>query len=289
MKALTKYLICLRHKIQDAISPFNPVGIVRHLWKYKDLIRHMARREVLVIYRGTFGGLAWSIINPLLMLGIYTFVFGVIFRARWDNSPDDNRAVFALTLFLGLITFMIFAEVINAAPTLILRNVNYVKKVVFPLEILPIITLISSLVNGLLSLIPLLLGLLLLRQPIHLTMLLLPLVWLPLVLLTLGGAYFLASLGVFVRDLAAAVTVITTMLRFICPIFYPISRVPENLRIFMQVNPLSIIVEDARRVFLWGQWPDWKWFFFSFAISFAIWVLGFFWFMRTKKAFADVV
>ena len=274
---------------ESVIGFFNPVRIVAHLWKYRDLIRQLTWREVVGRYKGSFIGLGWSFIQPLIMLFVYTFVFSVIFKARWGVESDEGKATFALALFMGLITFSIFSEVANSAPSLVLGNANYVKKVVFPLEILPFVRLLSALINAVFSLGVLFVGILIFNHFIHWTALLLPLIWLPMMMFTLGCGYFLASLGVFVRDMGAVIGVLTTMLFFLTPIFYPISAVPEPFRIFCRVNPIAIFVEDARRVVLWGLFPDWPWFFFGMVLSVAVLIIGFVWFMKSKKAFADVI
>ena len=274
---------------ESVIGFFNPVRIVAHLWKYRDLIRQLTWREVVGRYKGSFIGLGWSFIQPLIMLFVYTFVFSVIFKARWGVESDEGKATFALALFMGLITFSIFSEVANSAPSLVLGNANYVKKVVFPLEILPFVRLLSALINAVFSLGVLFVGILIFNHFIHWTTLLLPLIWLPMMMFTLGCGYFLASLGVFVRDMGAVIGVLTTMLFFLTPIFYPLSAVPEPFRIFCRVNPIAIFVEDARRVVLWGLFPDWPWFFFGMVLSVAVLIIGFVWFMKSKKAFADVI
>jgi lipopolysaccharide transport system permease protein len=268
---------------------FNPLKIAAHLWQYRDLIRQLAWREVTGRYRGSFVGMGWSFIQPLVMLLVYTFVFSVIFKARWGVEANEGRAAFALTLFMGLITFNIFAEVVNSAPALVLANVNYVKKVVFPLEVLPLVRLASALINAAFNLGVLFGGLLIVNHSVFRTALLLPLIWLPLISFTLGCGYLLASLGVFVRDIGTAIGVFTTMLFFLTPVFYPISAVPEGLRVVFRINPLAIFVEDARRVVLWGRLPDWPWFFFGLLLSVAVLIFGFLWFMKSKKAFADVL
>jgi lipopolysaccharide transport system permease protein len=274
---------------ESAIVFFNPVRIAVHLWKYRDLIRQLTWREVVGRYKGSFIGLGWSFIQPLIMLCVYTFVFSVIFKARWGVESGEGEAAFALALFMGLITFSIFSEVANSAPSLVLGNANYVKKVVFPLEILPLVRLFSALINAVFSLGVLFVGSLIFNHFIHWTALLLPLIWLPMMLFTLGCGYFLSSLGVFVRDIGTVIGVLTTMLFFLTPIFYPISAVPEPFRIFCRINPIALFVEDARRVVLWGLFPDWLWFFFGMALSVAVLIAGFVWFMKSKKAFADVI
>jgi lipopolysaccharide transport system permease protein len=244
---------------------------------------------VLQRYKGSYLGLVWGFVQPLFMLAVYTFVFSVIFEAKWGIKAAEGRLAFAMALFVGILTFGIFGDVANAAPGLILGNVNYVKRVIFPLEILPLVKLLETLVHSLFGVGVLLVGLILARHPLNWTLILLPLAWLPVLLFSLGWGYFLSSLGVFIRDVGATVGIIVTMLFFLSPIFYPISAVPESLRIFLQVNPIAIFVEDARRVVLWGQLPDWPWFFSGLVLSTVVFVLGFIWFMRSKNAFADVM
>jgi lipopolysaccharide transport system permease protein len=289
MQKMAESIKTISPKGESVTGFFNPVRIVAHLWKYRDLIRQLTWREVVGRYKGSFIGLGWSFIQPLIMLFVYTFVFSVIFKARWGVESDEGKAAFALALFMGLITFSIFSEVANSAPSLVLGNANYVKKVVFPLEILPFVRLLSALINAVFSLGVLFVGILIFNHFIHWTALLLPLIWLPMMMFTLGCGYFLASLGVFVRDMGAVIGVLTTMLFFLTPIFYPISAVPEPFRIFCRVNPIAIFVEDARRVVLWGLFPDWPWFFFGMVLSVAVLIIGFVWFMKSKKAFADVI
>lgn len=269
---------------------FNPILVIRHLWRYKDLIRQLTGREVALRYKGSFLGVGWSFVQPVMMLAVYTFVFSVVFKARWGIAQaDGGSGGFALALFIGLITYGIFAEIATSAPHLVLQNTNYVKKVVFPLEILPVVRTLSILINSLFSLVILLGGLLLLRHGVAWTFLLLPLVWLPLVLFSLGCGYFLASLGVFIRDVGTFVGVLTTMLFFLTPIFYPIEAVPERFRIFIGVNPLAVFVENARKVAVWGMLPDWKAYVAATVFATVFFLIGFVWFMKSKRAFADVL
>jgi len=286
---MTNKIMKISSKGDHILKFLNPVQIILHLWQYRDLIRQLTWRDVMGRYKGSFVGLGWSFIHPLLMLCVYTFVFSVIFKARWGVNPDETRASFALALFMGLITFGIFSEVINSAPGLVLANANYVKKVVFPLEILVTVKLLSALINALFSLIILLTGTAFVQGIIHWTVIILPLVWLPIIMFTLGCGYFLASLGVFIRDISATIGILTTMLFFLTPIFYPINAVPEQFRFILRLNPISIFVEDSRKAVLWGLFPDWNWFIGGLIFSLLIWILGFIWFMKSKRAFADVI
>lgn len=267
----------------------NPFLIITHLFGHRNLVKQLVKRELIVRYKGSFLGIGWSFIQPLFMLLVYTFVFSVIFKAKWGVNPNEGRGEFALALFAGIITFGIFSEIVNAAPSMIMSNANFVKKVVFPLEILPFVKILSAVVNGFLGLLVLFVGFFYIHHYLPWTVLLVPLAWFPLILFSLGCAYFLASLGVFIRDLEAAVPIITTMLFFLTPVFYPASAVPERFRIFCMVNPLAIFVEDARRVILWELLPDWKLFSIGLGVSLILCILGFVWFMKSKNAFVDVI
>lgn len=268
---------------------FNLFQIIIHLWQYRDLIMQLTRQEVISRYKGSFIGLGWAVIHPLLMLSVYTYVFSILFAARWHQEPGDFNTPFVLILFIGLITFQLFSEVINAAPSLVLNHVNYVKKVVFPLEILIIIKCLGTLINALFSLSAFILVFLMLMQFLHWTILLLPIVWLPMIFFTLGCGYFVSSLGVFIRDLNSSVSILTTMLLFMTPVFYSNHAVPEKFRFFYQINPIAIFINISRRVVLWGLLPDWPIFFLGLICSILIFVLGFVFFMKSKKGFADVM
>ncbi|MDM8515104.1 ABC transporter permease [Desulfobacterales bacterium HSG16] len=282
--------ILVRTSASEPISKFiNPMGIWLHLWSYRNLIRQLTWREVTGRYKGSFIGLGWSFIHPLVMLCVYTFVFSTIFKSRWGILSDEGTSAFAFTLFMGLISFHIFAEVVNAAPNLILANVNFVKKVVFPLEILPVVSFLSALIHSIFSLLILFAGIVISGNFLSWTVLLLPVVWLPLFFTTLGCGFALASLGVFIRDLSASAGIMTTILFFLTPIFYPITAVPESFKIICMLNPLAAFVENARKVVLWGMTPQWQAYLVGLAFSLFVLSLGFAWFMKSKSAFADVV
>lgn len=233
-------------------------------------------------------GLLWSFFNPILMLAVYTFVFSVVFKARWAGG-SDSKTEFALALFAGLMVFNLFSECVNRAPNLVLGNVNYVKKVVFPLEILPVISLGSSVFHLLVNLFVWLVFYLIFFGVPHATLVLLPVVLVPLVLLTLGISWLLASLGVYLRDVTQIIGIITTVLMFLSPIFYPIVALPEQYRPFMQMSPLTLVVEQTRDVMIWGKGLDWNiWTMYSLVSSIMAW-LGFAWFQKTRKGFADVL
>lgn len=267
----------------------NPLALALNLWRQRDLIRQFTWREIEGRYRGSNLGLLWSFVNPLALLLIYTFVFGVVFRSRWPNGGNGSLIEFALVLFSGMIAFNIFSECVARAPQLVISVPNYVKKVVFPLEILPVSALGAALFHGGVSLSILLLANLIVSGRLPWTLVLLPLVLLPLVLLSLGLGWFLSSLGVFIRDIGHSVGLVLQVLFFMTPIFYPIEAVPALLQPLIWLNPLTGIVENWRRVVLWGQLPSWSSLLLALVLNAVILILGYTWFMKTKKAFADVI
>ncbi len=264
----------------------NVLGLKQH----HGLVLQMVKREVLGRYRGSVMGLAWSFFNPLLLLVVYTFVFAVVFRARWSGGGDSSsHAEFAVILFVGMMVHGLFAECVNRAPTLILNNVTYVKKVVFPLQILPLVAMGSALFHMAVSFIVLVIAELLIMGRIPWTVVYLPLVLLPLVLATVGVAWFLAALGVYVRDIAQATSLFTTILAFISPIFYPISALPEKYQIWMRLNPLTYVIEEARNTVIFGRQMNWVQWVVYLAFGLSIALLGLLWFQKTRKGFADVL
>ncbi|MFQ5643673.1 MAG: ABC transporter permease [Thiogranum sp.] len=269
--------------------PGSLAALIRSLRRNRGLLWQLTRREVVGRYRGSVMGMAWSFFNPLLMLAVYTFVFSVVFKARWDVDIGEGKTRFAIVLFVGMIIHGLFAEVVNRAPGLMLANVNYVKKVVFPLELLPVTILGAALFHALISLVVLLAVFLLSNGFLQLTALFFPLVLLPLAIATLGFTWMLASLGVFVRDVGQTVGILTTILLFVSPIFYPVSALPESFRPWLLANPLTFIIEQSRAVLVYGQYPDWSGLALYTVVSVAIAWAGFWWFQKTRKGFADVL
>ena len=270
-------------------SFLNPISGLKSIRVHKDLLFQLVVREIRGLYRGSYLGMVWSILTPLFMLAIYTFVFSVIFQARFGSSPNESRLEFALALFCGLIPFNVFTQCISEAPRLIILNTNYVKKVVFPLEILPISILGRTIFEGLISFAILIAGVSIFIRPPSTSFLALPLVFLPLIFWSLGISWFFASLGVFIRDLSHAVDILVRILFFLTPIFYPISKVPPSFRVFLRLNPLTLIVGDFRSIIIFGRFPDWSLWGIGATVSFVIMITGYWWFMRGKHAFADVL
>ncbi|RMN95842.1 ABC transporter permease [Pseudomonas cannabina] len=272
------------HKTPSA----GPVRLVASLWTNRSLISQMTRREVIGRYRGSVMGLAWSFFNPVLMLAVYTFVFSEIFSARWVGV-DTGKGGFAILLFVGMIVHGLFAECANRAPSLVMSNSNYVKKVVFPLEILPVITLGSALFHSCISLVVLVIAQLLISHTLFWTALLFPLILVPLILGTLGISWLLASLGVYLRDVGHVITVLTTVLLFLSPVLYPVAALPEVYRPWLQMNPLTYIIEESRSVLLFGNLPHWDSLGIAILIGAVMATMGFWFFQKTRKGFADVI
>lgn len=269
--------------------PAMPVNMFTSLWHNRQLIWQMTRRDVAVRYRGSFMGVAWSFFTPMLMLFIYTFVFSVVFKSKWGVSAQESKADFAIILFVGMIVQGIFAEIINRAPGLIISNVNYVKKVVFPLEILPWVALGSALFYSLISVSVLLLAQLIINHSLVWTIVLYPLILLPLIFAVMGLSWLFAALGVYLRDIGQITGILTTVVMFLSPVFYPVSALPVKYQGLLWLNPLTLIIEESRKVLIFGTLPDWNSLGIAFLAGLVIASFGFWWFQKTRKGFADVL
>lgn len=270
------------------IFPATPREIAASLWRNRSLINASVKREVVGRYRGSIMGILWSFLNPLFMLIVYTFVFSVVFKARWSGG-SESRIEFALVLFAGLLVFNLFSECINRAPGLIVGNQNYVKKVVFPLEILPWVGLGAALFHGAVSLGVWLIAYLIFFGLPYASILYLPLILLPFCLFIMGLSWALASLGAYLRDVGQFVGLLTTVLMFLSPIFYPASALPEAYRFFLYMNPLTPVIEQTRDILFWGKSPDFLMLSVYMVVTSLIAWLGFAWFQKTRKGFADVL
>lgn len=255
----------------------------------RKLIFRLARREILARYKGSLLGQLWAVLNPLLLLAVYTFVFSVVFQMRWGSIGGQSTGQFALLVFSGLILFNIFAECVTRAPGLMLENVSYIKKLVFPLEILPYVQMAGALFSAVIGM-----AILALFYPFVFgappaTALLAPLIFLPLILLVMGLSWLLASVGVFLRDVRQMIGLAVTVVMFMSPVFYPVEMVPPAFRLLLKFGPLAIPMEEMKAVLFWGRLPDWQALGLYSLASLLVAVAGFWWFMRTRKAFADVV
>lgn len=275
--------------VQSRSFPASLTQLVASYFGNRELIRQLTHQEIVGRYRGSLLGIAWSLVTPVLMLLIYTFVFSVVFGARWGEIGNGSKAAFAVVLFAGMAVFSLFSDVVVRAPTLVMANTNYVKRVVFPLEILPIVQMGNALFHFAVNMIAWLVAAWWVLGSVPWTAFLLPLVLGPLLLGTLGLAWLLASLGVFVRDMAQTVGLFVTALMFMTPIFYPAMAIPEKYRWLIDLNPLAQVVEQSRAVMIAGSVPSGAWFITAWAIGLALHWLGFAWFQKTRRGFADVL
>lgn len=266
----------------------SPKSFLKSLYVNRELIFSLVKRDVVERYRGSLFGLLWSFFTPVFMLLVYTFVFSVVFQSRWAGGRG-SKTEFALILFAGLVVFNFFSECCNRAPSLIVSNPNYVKKVVFPLETLAWVAVGSALFHACTSLIVWIVFYTIEIGAPHFTVFLLPVVLLPLAMLSLGVTWFLSSLGVYVRDVGQLVGVVTTVIMFLSPIFFPISALPVAYRGFVTLNPLVPVIEQMRNVLYWGVFKDVSYYFVYTAVSMVFAWLGFVWFQKTRKGFADVL
>lgn len=265
----------------------NPLRIVRDLWRLRSLVWSFTARDLRARYRGSFLGVLWTVLTPLAMLATYTFVFSVVLKGRWEGKAGTFE--FALALFCGLIIYGVFSECATVAPHLVVNNRVYVKKTTFPLEVLPVVGLLSALFRAGAGMLVLVVTVAICKGGLHWSVLLCALPFIPMALLTLGVGWFLAALGTFVRDAAHTVALLVHLVFFMTPIVYPVSAVPERLRVVIQLNPFTHLVEALRRLVLSGQMPDWAMLGATTAFALVVAVVGYTFFAASRKAFADVL
>jgi lipopolysaccharide transport system permease protein len=262
--------------------------VIKELWTHRQLIKKMAWREVIGRYKGSVMGLVWSFFYPLVLLVVYTFVFTVIFNARWENQVDGMAGT-GVIFFTGLIIYNLFAEIVGGSPILILGRVNYVKKVVFPLQIIPLATVLSACFHAAISIVVLLLFYFIKNMELQATLLFFPFILLPYLLFLLGCSWIIASLGVYFRDMQQIIGLLVTVMMFLTPIFYPKSVIPEAFQTWIYLNPLTFIVEQSRDVLIFGNMPDWFGLLIYYLFSTAFAFLGYAWFQKIRHGFADVI
>jgi lipopolysaccharide transport system permease protein len=254
----------------------------------RELIWHLVKRDFIGRYKGSMLGIVWSMFNPLLMLAIYTIVFSVAFKAKWGRG-EESKVTFAIVLFSGMVVHSFFAECLNRSPSLITSQPNFVKKVIFPLEILPWMALISAFLHFLVSFGVLMLFCLLAGMHVYLGVLIIPIALIPLVLIILGISWIFASLGVYLRDLSQIMGIVTTVALFMAPIFYPVEALPPAYGKLLVWNPITLPVIQLRNLMLWNkpfQWGAWG---VSFLIGLSICQFGYWWFQKSRRGFADVL
>jgi lipopolysaccharide transport system permease protein len=260
------------------------------LWRSRQLIWELTSRELKQRYRGTFLGGFWSVLNPLIMLAIYTFVFSFVFQARWPTlKTGASNWEFAFILFAGLIPFNLFSEICNRAPALIVNSPSYVKKVIFPLEVLPPTALLVAIITSLINTLVLLVGSAVFLKTISPTLYQLVLVYPVMILLNLTLGWLISALGVYIRDISQAIVFIVQVMMFVSPVFYSPTIIPEKFQGIYQLNPLTFIITSFRQTILWGENINWVQWGLWMAILLATTLLSYKWFMRAKRGFADVM
>ena len=263
--------------------------LVKSMTANRALIVQLARRDILGRYRGSALGVLWSLINPILMLAVYTLVFSVVFRNRWPGSPSDRPLEFAIVLFAGLIVFGVFGECLQRAPGLIVSQPNFVKKVVFPLEIMSAVVLVAALFHAAISFLVLLVLIGASHGALAWTAILEPLILFPLACLCLGFSWFFAALGVYVRDVGQVISVGLSALMFLSPLFFPSSALPAALRWLTMVNPLAFPIESSRDLLIFGRVPDLGFLAAYTGVCLIVLWAGFAWFQKSRSGFADVI
>lgn len=263
----------------------NPLRISSDIWRHRYLLGQLIKRDVLLRYRGAMFGVLWIFLSPLLLLAIFAFVFGQVFQARWPQQ--ENGLPFWVLLYSGLITFNLFAETVSRAPTAVRGYSSFVKKIIFPVHILPLVPLGAALVHGAFNFL-ILLAALAWTGGLHGQVVLLPLLVLPVLLLALGVSWFVAAWGVFIKDMSQIVPMFVQMLMFLSPVFYPASAVPPALRPLYHYNPLGTVIESTRSA-VSGQSIDWSAWAVALAFCSVASVVGYALFQRSRGEFADAL
>ena len=285
-------ILSLKSTVRRTSAQTHPCGLAsmfEGLWTHRQLLWQLTRRDVEGRYRGSFVGLLWSFFNPLIMLTVYTLVFGVIANGGKGDLSAAGVTKFAIELFAGLIVFNFFSECVNRAPSLVLSNVNYVKKVIFPLETLTWTAVAAALFHACISLSALSILYAFVHAQLHWTLVFFPAILIPVALFAAGFTFFLSGLGVYLRDVSQAVPIFNMLVMFLSPIFYPITGAPRPLRPFFYLNPISFPIEQLRAVALRGEFPNWTSLSAYAAVSVAAAWAGYWWFQKRRRGFADVI
>jgi lipopolysaccharide transport system permease protein len=272
--------------VEIALSKSN--GIYSSLVANRFIIHQLARREILSRYRGTIFGILWSLLTPMLMLAIYTFVFGFVLEIRWPVQAGGH-AEFASILFSGMIMHSFLSECLMQSTTLITGNSQYVKKVVFPLEALAWVTTSTALFQSIISIAVLFVYLIVIGHEFHWVVLLFPLPVCALYLMCIGIVWFVSAAAVYLKDLGHIMGVVSTILFFMAPILYPKDALPNELLPFLYLNPITYPIEQLRDIVLWNQAPDFAKLSIYLVSGFLFSWVGLLWFHRARKGFADVL
>ncbi len=260
---------------------------MQSIWRNRALIRTLVRRDVLSRYSGSFAGAFWALLNPLLLMLTYFFVFGMVLNSRFGNDP--SRAGFALYFLAGMLPWLAFSEAVGRAPTVMVEHRNFIKKLVFPVETLPVNLVAAGLVTETFGVLLFVLALVIIRHSVPVTLLYLPALIVPQILFTAGVCWFLAALGVFVRDLAQVNGFLLTIWFFITPICYPETSLPKAAAALLQKNPVYVLVRGYRAILLEHSAPDWRALGWVTVVGIAAFLVGHAWFYKLRKSFADII
>lgn len=276
------------HVNNSALGVLSLTGPFEAWTRHRNLLLEMTRRDIQGRYRGASFGLLWSLLSPFLMLVVYTLAFGYVLKARWPGAGMDT-ADFSMLLFLGLIVHGTYAECLIRAPSLIVGNVNLVKKIVFPLDVLPWMSVLSAAFHACTNMLVFLVLNLIMRGEIYIQALCVPLILVPLMLIALGTSWMLSALGVFLRDIGQITGVAATALLFLSSAIVPVQTLPEKYQFIFYCNPLTFIIDQVREVAFFGRWPDWigLGMYGLGALLFAY--FGYAVFQKTRRGFADVL
>lgn len=272
-----------------SIRHVNPWCILKDLLKYRELISSITIQNFRSTYRASYLGMAWQIILPLIMLAIFYFVIGIVLGGRFTQSAIESPLDYALALFVGLGFFNFVAQNMGAAPSLVISHQVYVKNLSFPLEIISITNVLNTLFTLAINLLLTALTLLIVKHSLPISALLTFYYVLSIFIITLGISWGLSALAVFIRDIAGIIPPITLMLMFMCPIFYPASMVPKKIKWIVDFNPIAVMIEDVRNCLLYGMFPSILSMLYVLGFSLIVAIIGYYFFMLSKKSFADVI
>ena len=264
---------------------FTPFFVIK---KNLELLFSLTWRDIKSKYSGSVIGWFWALVTPLIMLGVYTFVFSVVFNARWGGQIE-SKSQFALFLFSGLIQFNFFSESLNTSAGSILGNENYVKKIIFPLEVLPLVSCSVSLFHFCLGFLVWLAGYILIIGTPSASIFFFPFLFFPFILFVIGLSWLCSSLSVYLRDLPYILSLVTTLLLFMSPIFYSISSVPRNFQWILELNPLTPFIETGRNLLMQGTFPSFLNYCVCLIVGLVTFLLGFRVFSKVKRGFPDVL
>jgi lipopolysaccharide transport system permease protein len=264
------------------------VALAQSIYNNWFVLIQLTRSEVLTRYRGSMLGLVWVALNPVFMLIVYTFVFSTLLKARWAVQ-DAGNAVYALQLFAGIVVHAFFSECLIQSTSIVSRNINFVKKIVFPLDMLPVVTIISATINMIIGILVAILAVQIIGDGVTVKILLIPFVFIPFIIFMLGISLIVCTIGVYVKDIGHVTGLISTAMLFLSPVLYPLSFLPESIREMAWINPLSFIIEQFRLILLHGEGLNWTGLFIYLMVSIVVLSIGYYFFQKHRWGFSDAI